>query len=258
MASDDFLDVGAGEMVVKAKGNPIAFAGGKRMGESGSAGDGSDPVEGPVDNGTEKSSVEEGGGHFGGSLVELGLIGTYGTEMEEMKEWDGVFTGSRQNAGQLNYRKLCKYTGDQSNLIEKFYILAFNLLREDTLLKCPLQFFLLLRGPEICMHGIFEDWKIGPRRASTIGKRAKDIFTKFDRVSNVRVPALRDYPPGPFLPPGPFPPPGHRPFLPGPLLPPPPPPPHAHTEQMRASLARQHLLPIPNCPESGITCRPDQ
>ncbi|XP_048452540.1 transport and Golgi organization protein 1 homolog [Rhincodon typus] len=43
----------------------------------------------------------------------------------------------------------------------------------------------------------------------------------------VRVPALRDYPPGPFLPPGPFPPPGHRPFLPGPLLPPPPPPPHA-------------------------------
>ncbi|XP_067884171.1 transport and Golgi organization protein 1 homolog [Heterodontus francisci] len=36
----------------------------------------------------------------------------------------------------------------------------------------------------------------------------------------VRVPALRDYPPGPFLPPGPFPPPGHRPFLPGPLPPP--------------------------------------
>ncbi|XP_072406816.1 transport and Golgi organization protein 1 homolog isoform X1 [Chiloscyllium punctatum] len=38
----------------------------------------------------------------------------------------------------------------------------------------------------------------------------------------VRVPALRDYPPGPFHPPGPFPPPGHRSFLPGPLLPPPP------------------------------------
>eukprot|EP00061_Rhincodon_typus_P007806 g29865.t1 len=50
MASDDLLDVNAGGMVGKDKGNPIAVAGGK------SAGDGSDPVEGPVNNGAGESS----------------------------------------------------------------------------------------------------------------------------------------------------------------------------------------------------------
>eukprot|EP00061_Rhincodon_typus_P000689 g12458.t1 len=59
MASDDFLDVDAGGMVGKDNGNPIAVAGGKTRGEDGSAGDGSDLVEGPVDNGAGESSVEE-------------------------------------------------------------------------------------------------------------------------------------------------------------------------------------------------------
>eukprot|EP00061_Rhincodon_typus_P000766 g12682.t1 len=93
MASDDLLDVDAGGMVGYDKGNPIAAAGGKRRGEGGNARDGLDPVEGPVDNGAGKSSVEEEGGHFGGSLVEVGLIGTYAMETEELREWDGVFTG---------------------------------------------------------------------------------------------------------------------------------------------------------------------
>eukprot|EP00061_Rhincodon_typus_P001585 g15200.t1 len=56
MAPDDLLDVDAGGMVGKDKGNPIA-------GEGGSAGDGSELVEGPVDNSAGESSVEEEGGH---------------------------------------------------------------------------------------------------------------------------------------------------------------------------------------------------
>eukprot|EP00061_Rhincodon_typus_P007204 g28661.t1 len=51
MMSDDLLDVDGGGMLGKDKGNPIAVAGGKRKGEDGSAEDGSDPFEGPVDNG---------------------------------------------------------------------------------------------------------------------------------------------------------------------------------------------------------------
>eukprot|EP00061_Rhincodon_typus_P009209 g32514.t1 len=37
--------------------------------------------------------VDEGGGHFGSSLVKAGLIRTY--ETEELGEWNGVFTGNR-------------------------------------------------------------------------------------------------------------------------------------------------------------------
>eukprot|EP00061_Rhincodon_typus_P015345 g42961.t1 len=93
MTSDDLLDVDAGGMVVKDKGNPITIVGGKRGGEGGSAGDGSDLVEGPVNNGAGESLVEEEDGHFGGSLVEVGFNTTYATE--ELGEWNGVFTGSR-------------------------------------------------------------------------------------------------------------------------------------------------------------------
>eukprot|EP00061_Rhincodon_typus_P004188 g21956.t1 len=75
MTSDVLLDANAGGMVGKDKGNPIADAGGKRGGESKSARDGSDPVEGPVDNGAGESLVEKEVGHFRGSLVEVGLIG---------------------------------------------------------------------------------------------------------------------------------------------------------------------------------------
>eukprot|EP00061_Rhincodon_typus_P004948 g23791.t1 len=46
-------------MVGKDKGTPIAVAGRKRRGEGGSTGDGSDLVDGPVDNGAGVSSVEE-------------------------------------------------------------------------------------------------------------------------------------------------------------------------------------------------------
>eukprot|EP00061_Rhincodon_typus_P015961 g43923.t1 len=95
MVSDDLLDVDAGGIVGEDKGNPIAVAGGKRRGEGGSAGDGLDPVEGPVGNSAGGSSVEEEGGRYRGSLVEVGLIRTYAMEMEELREWDGVFTGSR-------------------------------------------------------------------------------------------------------------------------------------------------------------------
>eukprot|EP00061_Rhincodon_typus_P004348 g22365.t1 len=56
MASDD-LDVDAGGMVGKEKRNPIAVTGRKRRGEGRSA-DGSDLVDGPVDNGAEDSLVE--------------------------------------------------------------------------------------------------------------------------------------------------------------------------------------------------------
>eukprot|EP00061_Rhincodon_typus_P000572 g12092.t1 len=95
MASDDLLDVDTCGMVGKDKGNPIAVAGGKRGGEGGRAEDGLDPVEGLVHSGAGKSSVYEGGGHFGGSFDEVDLIRTYVTEMEELGERDGVFTGSR-------------------------------------------------------------------------------------------------------------------------------------------------------------------
>eukprot|EP00061_Rhincodon_typus_P002014 g16378.t1 len=82
MVSRDLLDVDAGGMVGKDKGNPITVAGRKRRGEGGSVGDGSDLVEGPVNNGAGVSSVEEEGEHFRGSLVEAGLIVTNSTEME--------------------------------------------------------------------------------------------------------------------------------------------------------------------------------
>eukprot|EP00061_Rhincodon_typus_P003145 g19399.t1 len=74
MVPDDPLDVDAGGMVGEDKGNPITVAEGKRSGEGGSAEDGSDLVEGPVDNGVGESSVEKEGGHFGGSLVEIGKM----------------------------------------------------------------------------------------------------------------------------------------------------------------------------------------
>eukprot|EP00061_Rhincodon_typus_P011012 g35708.t1 len=95
LASYDPLDVDAGGMVAKNKGNPIAGAGGNRKGEGGSLGDGSNPVEGPVNNGDEESLVEDGGEHLGGSLVKGGLIGTFATETKELEEWNGVFTGNR-------------------------------------------------------------------------------------------------------------------------------------------------------------------
>eukprot|EP00061_Rhincodon_typus_P005665 g25467.t1 len=59
MVSDDLRDVDAGGMVGEDKGKPIADAGGKRRGEGRSAGDGSDRIEGPVDNGAGESSVEK-------------------------------------------------------------------------------------------------------------------------------------------------------------------------------------------------------
>eukprot|EP00061_Rhincodon_typus_P017249 g45859.t1 len=95
MASDDLLDVNAGGMVGKDKGNPIAVVGGKRGDEGGSVRDGSEPVVSLVDNGVWESSVVEVGGIFGGSLFEVGLIRTYAMEMEELGEWNGFFTGTR-------------------------------------------------------------------------------------------------------------------------------------------------------------------
>eukprot|EP00061_Rhincodon_typus_P004804 g23468.t1 len=74
VVSDDLLDVDAGGIVGNDKGNPIAVAGGKGRVDSGSVGDGSDPFEGPVDNSAWESSVEEEGGRFGGSLVEVTLM----------------------------------------------------------------------------------------------------------------------------------------------------------------------------------------
>eukprot|EP00061_Rhincodon_typus_P007886 g30015.t1 len=68
VASNDLLYVDAGGMVGEDKGNPVAVVGGKRSGEGRSAGDGTDLVEGLVDNGAGESSVEEEGGHFGGFL----------------------------------------------------------------------------------------------------------------------------------------------------------------------------------------------
>eukprot|EP00061_Rhincodon_typus_P003211 g19545.t1 len=63
--ANDPLDVDAGGMVGEDKGDCYG-------GDGGSAGDGSDLVEGSVDNGAGESSVEEEGGHFGGSLVKVG------------------------------------------------------------------------------------------------------------------------------------------------------------------------------------------
>eukprot|EP00061_Rhincodon_typus_P015630 g43408.t1 len=59
MASDALLDVDAGGMGGKDKGNPIAVARVKRRGEGGSAGDGSDAFEGPVNNGAGVSPMRE-------------------------------------------------------------------------------------------------------------------------------------------------------------------------------------------------------
>eukprot|EP00061_Rhincodon_typus_P014316 g41261.t1 len=72
MEASDLLDVDAGGMVGKDKGDLIAAAGWYRGNE--------DLVEGPVGNGAGESSVEEKGGHFRGSLVEVGLIRTYAME----------------------------------------------------------------------------------------------------------------------------------------------------------------------------------
>eukprot|EP00061_Rhincodon_typus_P006351 g26910.t1 len=74
VASDDLLDMDAGGMVGEDMGNPVTVAGGKRGDEGRNVGDGSDLVEGPVDNGAGESLVEEEGGHFRGSLVKVGLI----------------------------------------------------------------------------------------------------------------------------------------------------------------------------------------
>eukprot|EP00061_Rhincodon_typus_P003456 g20125.t1 len=70
MATDDLLDVDAVAMIGEYKANPIAVAGGKRRGKGGSTKDGSDPVDGPVNNGAGEYLIEEEGGYFGGSLVE--------------------------------------------------------------------------------------------------------------------------------------------------------------------------------------------
>eukprot|EP00061_Rhincodon_typus_P013139 g39321.t1 len=95
MAADDLLDVDAGGIVGKDKGNHIAVAGGKRGGEGRSAGNGSDLIEGPADNGAGESLIEEEGEHFGSFLIKVGLIGTYVMETEERGQCNGVFTGSR-------------------------------------------------------------------------------------------------------------------------------------------------------------------
>eukprot|EP00061_Rhincodon_typus_P009078 g32268.t1 len=98
MIADDLLDLNDSGMVGKDKGNPIAVAGGKRGVEDRSAGDGTDQVEGAINNSAGESSVEEEGGHFGVSLVEYGLNGSYVMEVEELGEWNGVVTGSRNAA----------------------------------------------------------------------------------------------------------------------------------------------------------------
>ncbi|GCB77454.1 hypothetical protein scyTo_0019997, partial [Scyliorhinus torazame] len=61
---------------------------------------------------------------------------------------------------------------------------------------------------------------LGPRHGPPPAPRGTYGPVPLAQSHLVRVPALRDYPPGPFFPPGPFPPPGHRPFLAGPLPPP--------------------------------------
>eukprot|EP00061_Rhincodon_typus_P014121 g40947.t1 len=91
MAANDPLDVDAGRTVGEDKGDPITLAGGKREDEGQSAGDGLDPVN----NGAGESWVEEEGGYFRGCLVEVDIIGTDAIEMEELGEWNRVFTGSR-------------------------------------------------------------------------------------------------------------------------------------------------------------------
>eukprot|EP00061_Rhincodon_typus_P000906 g13142.t1 len=65
------MNVDAGEMVGEDKENPIVVAGGKRRGEGGSVGDGSDLNDGPVNYRAGESSAKEKGGHFGGSRVEV-------------------------------------------------------------------------------------------------------------------------------------------------------------------------------------------
>eukprot|EP00061_Rhincodon_typus_P005968 g26113.t1 len=95
MVADDLLDVDIGEMVGKDKEHHVAFVEGKRGDEGQIVRDGSDPAEGPVSNGAGESSVEDKGGHFGGSFVEVGLARTYATESEEQGKWNRVFTGSR-------------------------------------------------------------------------------------------------------------------------------------------------------------------
>eukprot|EP00061_Rhincodon_typus_P010498 g34839.t1 len=97
MAANDPLDVDAGGMVGKDKGNPISVAGGKREGEGQSARDVSDRVGGPVNNAVGEFSDEVEGGHFRGCLVKIGLIicGTYVVETEELGEWNRLFTGGR-------------------------------------------------------------------------------------------------------------------------------------------------------------------
>eukprot|EP00061_Rhincodon_typus_P005345 g24737.t1 len=62
VVSDDLLDVDAGRMVDKDRGNPITVAGGRRGVEGGSAEGSSDKVEGAGDNGVGESSAEEEGG----------------------------------------------------------------------------------------------------------------------------------------------------------------------------------------------------
>eukprot|EP00061_Rhincodon_typus_P018195 g47266.t1 len=81
-------------MVGEHNGDPIAVAVGKTGGKGQTAGDGLDLVQGPADNGAGESLVEEGG-HFGGSLVEDGIIRTDSTEMEKLGECSRVFTGGR-------------------------------------------------------------------------------------------------------------------------------------------------------------------
>eukprot|EP00061_Rhincodon_typus_P011611 g36764.t1 len=95
IAADGLLGVDARGMVGKDEGNPIAVVGGKKVAQSRSDRDGSDPVEGPVDNSARVSSAGEERGHFGCSLAKVGLTGIDAMEMEKLEEWNGVFTGSR-------------------------------------------------------------------------------------------------------------------------------------------------------------------
>eukprot|EP00061_Rhincodon_typus_P016113 g44154.t1 len=84
MAADNPLDVDDGGMVDKDKEDPIAVTGRKGAGGEGRrAGNGSDLAVGLLNSSAGKSLVEEESGHFGGSLIEVGSIGTDKTNIGE-------------------------------------------------------------------------------------------------------------------------------------------------------------------------------
>eukprot|EP00061_Rhincodon_typus_P014814 g42120.t1 len=90
MVPDNLLDVHADGTVAKDKGNPIAVAGGKRPWEGRSAGVWEMGWTLPttvLENPHLRKKVDI----FGGSLVKVGLIGTYA----EMEDWNGIFIENR-------------------------------------------------------------------------------------------------------------------------------------------------------------------